>query len=67
MYVCICNALRDRDIASVARNGATTVDAAYAALGTATCCGQCREDAELVIAGACSGNSYRPQVIAEAA
>jgi bacterioferritin-associated ferredoxin len=66
MYVCICNALRDRDIARAAQNGATTVDAAYAALGTATCCGQCREDAEMVIASACSVNNCCQQT-AEAA
>lgn len=67
MYICICNALRDRDIARVAQAGATTVDAAYAALGTATCCGQCREDAEMVIAGACGSSPCCQQVSAEAA
>ena len=52
MYICICNGLRDRDIARVAQNGATTVDQAYAALGCRTCCGQCCEEAEGVIDGA---------------
>jgi len=52
MYICICNALRDRDIARVAQAGACTVDAAYAALGKKTCCGQCCEEAEAVIADA---------------
>ena len=67
MYICICNALRDRDIARVAQAGATTVDAAYAALGTATCCGQCREDAETVIAGVCSAANCCQNIEAEAA
>ena len=52
MYICICNALRDKDIARVARAGACTVDEAYAALGAQTACGHCREDAADVIAGA---------------
>ncbi len=51
MYICICNALRDRDITRAVQGGATTVDEAYAACGTATACGQCREDAEALIRG----------------
>jgi bacterioferritin-associated ferredoxin len=60
MYICICNALRDRDIARAVQGGAATVDEAYAACGTATACGQCREDAEAFIRGvatACCGKT----------
>jgi len=55
MYICICNALRDRDITLAVQGGASTVDEAYAACGTATACGQCREDAEAFIRGVATG------------
>ena len=49
MYVCICNALTDYEIGLVAKQGARTVDDAYAALGTKVCCGQCRCTAQDII------------------
>jgi bacterioferritin-associated ferredoxin len=51
MYVCICNALTDYEIGLVAKQGARTVDEAYAALGTQICCGKCRFVAQDVIDG----------------
>lgn len=49
MYVCICNALTDREIAEASRLGARTVKEAYAALGVEINCGQCRCLAEDII------------------
>jgi bacterioferritin-associated ferredoxin len=41
MYVCMCNALRDRDVAAAAAAGARTAMDAYSALGAAPRCGRC--------------------------
>lgn len=49
MYVCICNALTDKELSEVAYQGARTVDDAFRMLGTEVCCGQCRCMAEDVI------------------
>jgi bacterioferritin-associated ferredoxin len=49
MYVCICNALTDTEIAEATRLGARTVKDAYAALGVEINCGQCSCMAEDII------------------
>ncbi len=49
MYVCICNALTDKDIFHAAQNGARDVDDAYQMLDSEICCGQCYCAAEAVI------------------
>ncbi len=49
MYVCICNALTDKELSEAAQQGARTVDDAFRMLGTEVCCGQCRCMAEDVI------------------
>lgn len=41
MYVCMCNALRDRDVAAAAEAGARTAVDAYSALGARPRCGRC--------------------------
>ncbi|PWF22247.1 (2Fe-2S)-binding protein [Corticimicrobacter populi] len=56
MYICICNAVTERQVnASVAR-GARTLSDLQADLGVATCCGCCAEMAEsyLPCASACA-------------
>jgi bacterioferritin-associated ferredoxin len=49
MYVCICNALTDSEIAEASRRGARTVREAYAALGVEINCGQCQCMAQDII------------------
>ena len=49
MYVCICNALTDSEIAEASRRGARNVKEAYAALGVEINCGHCRCLAEDII------------------
>lgn len=41
MYVCICNALTDQQIAAASEKGARTVADAYRILGVEVNCGQC--------------------------
>lgn len=49
MFVCICNAYRDRDIADAARKGARTACEAYDALGNGPNCGSCLDDATRIV------------------
>ena len=41
MIVCVCNALREADVRSAARQGASCPTSAYAMLGRRPRCGQC--------------------------
>ena len=49
MFICICNAYRERDIASIAQSGVHCARQAYAMLGSGPRCGQCLEDAQALI------------------
>lgn len=42
MYVCICNAVTDRQIREAAADGVDTLDALACRTGCGTCCGSCR-------------------------
>ena len=50
MYACICNAIRETDLRQMARCTRGDAETVYAALGKKPNCGQCLEDAELLIA-----------------
>ena len=41
MVVCVCNAIREKDVRAAARSGASTPCDAYASLGRRPRCGQC--------------------------
>ncbi|MCP1660453.1 (2Fe-2S)-binding protein [Neisseria perflava] len=43
MFVCICNAITDREIKETVAAGASTMSDLQAQLGVATCCGCCSE------------------------
>ncbi len=45
MYICICNAITDRQINAAVANGATTLADLQFELGVATDCGTCMESA----------------------
>lgn len=49
MYVCVCNAVTDRQIRRAAVRGATTVEDLSRELKVATCCGRCRDCARAVL------------------
>lgn len=49
MFVCICNAYRDHEIAAAARAGARSAEEAYEALGNGPNCGCCLEAAEEIV------------------
>jgi len=50
MYVCICNAITDKQIRAAAEEGATDLWGLQAALGVATGCGSCKEAASEILA-----------------
>ena len=52
MYVCVCNAVTDREIKGAAKLGVRTLDDLSSLLGVATCCGKCADCAKSVLAEA---------------
>ena len=49
MYVCICNAIRECELREAARKVSGDADAVYAALGKTPQCGQCLDDAAMIL------------------
>jgi len=41
MYICLCNALTDRELLAHSAEGAVSVELAYEALGCQPLCGKC--------------------------
>ena len=52
MYVCVCNAITERQIRSSVESGATTLADLQFDLGVATCCGSCADTASQYLPGA---------------
>lgn len=50
MYVCICNAIREKDLRSAVHRCTGGVEAIYTALGRPPQCRQCLDDAEDIVA-----------------
>jgi len=50
MYVCICNAITDKQIRAAADSGAGDLWALQRELGVASGCGSCRESASEILA-----------------
>jgi bacterioferritin-associated ferredoxin len=49
MYVCICNAVTEREIRSAVGEGVTTMRQLKHELGVADCCGKCADCARSVL------------------
>ena len=49
MYVCVCNAVTDHEIAERVRAGADSFEAVSFELGVAACCGRCEDCARGVV------------------
>ena len=61
MYVCVCNAITDKQIRRAARNGVSTLYELRGTLGVAAGCGSCARTAEDILDEELLGNSS-PQV-----
>jgi bacterioferritin-associated ferredoxin len=53
MYICICNAITDRQVRECAAEGARSVDELAMKLGVGAGCGRCRECAAELLSEAC--------------
>ncbi|RTZ43442.1 hypothetical protein EKL30_10625 [Candidimonas sp. SYP-B2681] len=51
MFICICNAITERQVQSAVADGAITMSDLQARLGVATSCGCCAETAEEYLPG----------------
>ena len=51
MYICLCNAITDRQIKETVAAGATSLPDLQSQLGVATCCGCCAELASSFLSG----------------
>ena len=49
MYICICNAVTERQVRDCAHSGATSLEELAFQLGVGTGCGRCRECANGVL------------------
>ena len=61
MYICICNAITERQVKESASAGIQSVDELAATLGVGSGCGRCRECATQILHEACQ--SLQPKVI----
>jgi bacterioferritin-associated ferredoxin len=50
MYVCICNAITDREVRGAIALGARSLADLQASLGVATCCRKCADCARKIVA-----------------
>lgn len=51
MYICICNAISERQVQEAVAQGASELSDLQASLGVATCCGHCAEVASEYLPG----------------
>lgn len=49
VYICVCNAIKERDFRACARTCPGDTDAVYACLGKQAQCGQCLDDAAEIL------------------
>lgn len=50
MYICICNAIREKDLRCAARCQAGDAETLYEAMGHIPRCCQCLHDADVIVA-----------------
>ena len=62
MYVCICNAITDKQIRKAAKAGTRDLWALQAELGVGTNCGSCKEVASQILAEYRDHPAPQPQV-----
>ena len=67
MYICICNAITDRQIRAAVASGAASLSDISMQLGVGTGCGCCREAAQRVIHDSACGGDCASRVRREVA
>lgn len=51
MYICVCNAVTDREIRAARERGVSTLPELSASTGAASCCGSCSGHAHEILTG----------------
>ena len=67
MYICICNAITDKQIRQAAKDGTRDLWGLQAELGVATGCGSCKEAASEILAEYRSRPAPQPVLYSPAA
>jgi bacterioferritin-associated ferredoxin len=57
MYICLCNAITDREVRAAVSLGARSLEDLQSTLGVATCCRRCTGCAQAVLADALAGEA----------
>ena len=60
MYVCICNAITDKQIRRAAKNGVDNLYELREHLGVASNCGSCADQAQSILQNANQSNAAEP-------
>jgi len=60
MYVCLCNAVTQRQVEECARAGVSSIDELAAQLGVGAGCGRCRDCASELLTECCASTVTRP-------
>ncbi|HLS86842.1 MAG TPA: (2Fe-2S)-binding protein [Burkholderiales bacterium] len=61
MYICLCNAITERQVRECAEQGARSMDDLASTLGVGAGCGRCRECASDLLREICAGVCRTPQ------
>lgn len=62
MYICICNAITDKQILAAQQEGCRSIDEITRALGVGNCCGRCLESAEDLLIENAGVQKFNPQM-----
>lgn len=63
MYVCICNAITDKEIIEAQKNGHTSIKKISQHLGVGTCCGRCIDTAKQILNENSGVQKYAPPLM----
>jgi len=63
MYICICNAVTERQVHAAVDSGAVTLSDLQFELGVASCCGRCAETAQEYLPGGRCSSVCQPQSV----
>ena len=62
MYVCLCNAVKDSEIAAAVADGHDDIESVAEALGVGTGCGSCQSMAQAIIDAALQAGPERSKL-----
>jgi bacterioferritin-associated ferredoxin len=67
MYICICNAVTDKQLLEAQQNSNHSVDQVIKQLGVGSCCGSCLDKAEDLLLNNAGVKTFNPANFATAA